>query len=328
MVIYCYMQTNTLKQIYSRSSKPLEERNFMPVNIQNPGIQLGTSQIKETSKSHRILATPSSYAKEHYLYVQEVGTLQSLEAHISTRQNLSSYLFFMVLSGEGSIVYQGQKRNLREGDCVWIDCHTLYSHESSDTNPWELKWIHFYGTNAWVFYQQFLELGYSYVFRPVNKEGFVHALDEIYSLWENPLLHTELLTHKYITDIISLCYTESNSSDVLTHSSGKEGTKHKLQLIREYIDAHYRDDLSLDELSNLFFISKYHLSREFRKEFGVTIGHAITSKKVSKAKSLLRFSKDSIEQIGETCGFQDSGYFIKVFKRAENMTPLEYRKKW
>lgn len=300
----------------------------MHTNIPNHSHHLGTSQIKETSKSHRILATPSSYAKENYLYVQEVGTLQSLEAHISTRQNLSSYLFFMVLSGEGSIVYQGQRRTLCEGDCVWIDCHTLYSHESSDTNPWELKWIHFYGIEARTFYQQFLDLGYSYVFRPVNKEGFVHALDQIYSLWETPFLHTELLTHKYITDIISLCYTESNSADVLIHSSGKDGTKHKLQLIREYIDSHYMDDLSLDKISELFFISKYYLSREFHKEFGITIGNEITAKKISRAKSLLRFSKDSIEQIGEACGFQDSGYFIKVFKRAETMTPLEYRKKW
>ena len=43
------------------------------------------------SKSNRIIPTPSHYAKEHYLYVQEVGTLQSLEPHISKRQNLNSF---------------------------------------------------------------------------------------------------------------------------------------------------------------------------------------------------------------------------------------------
>mgnify|MGYP001033109180 FL=1 len=49
------------------------------------------------STSNRIIATPSSYAKEHYLYIQEVGTLQSIEPHISRRQDLNSYLFFIVL---------------------------------------------------------------------------------------------------------------------------------------------------------------------------------------------------------------------------------------
>ena len=51
------------------------------------------------SSSNRILNTPSSYAKQHYLYVQEVGTLQSIEPHISRRQNLDSYLFFIFLQG-------------------------------------------------------------------------------------------------------------------------------------------------------------------------------------------------------------------------------------
>ena len=57
------------------------------------------------SSSNRILATPSSYARKHYLYVQEVGTLQSLEPHVSKRQNLSSYLFLVVLDGEGTLSY-------------------------------------------------------------------------------------------------------------------------------------------------------------------------------------------------------------------------------
>ena len=63
------------------------------------------------SKSNRIISTPSQYAKEHYLYVQEVGTLQSLEPHVSRRQNLSSYLFFLVLDGNGTVFHS--RRRLR-----------------------------------------------------------------------------------------------------------------------------------------------------------------------------------------------------------------------
>ena len=50
--------------------------------------------------------------------------------------------------------------------------------------------------------------------------------------------------------------------------------------------------------------------------------------RLSRAKSLLRFSDSSVEEIAADCGFADAGYFIKVFKKAENMTPLEYRRKW
>ena len=61
------------------------------------------------STSNRILATPSAYARKHYLFVQEVGTLQSLEPHVSKRQNLNSFLFFIVMDGEGTLFYENTK---------------------------------------------------------------------------------------------------------------------------------------------------------------------------------------------------------------------------
>lgn len=53
------------------------------------------------SLSDRVLATPSAYARQHYLYVQEIGTLTSMEPHISSRENISSYLFSDGNSGGG-----------------------------------------------------------------------------------------------------------------------------------------------------------------------------------------------------------------------------------
>ena len=51
------------------------------------------------SLSDRVLATPSAYARQHYLYVQEIGTLTSMEPHISSRENISSYLYLTVIQG-------------------------------------------------------------------------------------------------------------------------------------------------------------------------------------------------------------------------------------
>ena len=88
------------------------------------------------------------------------------------------------------------------------------------------------------------------------------------------------------------------------------------------------EKITLEELSSRFFISKYHLSREYKKHYGITIGNDLTARRLSHAKSLLRFSDGSIEGIAAACGFSDAGYFIKVFRRSEGMTPLEYRRKW
>lgn len=275
------------------------------------------------SSSQRILSTPSSYARKHYLYVQEVGTLQSLEPHVSKRQNLSSFLFFVVLEGEGFLSYKGIKHHISAGDCVWLNCKEPYFHESSAEHPWSLKWVHFNGLEAGAFYDSFLGLGNPYLFHPRSPLAFTELLDNLYLCHQNKGPLMELSSNKIITDIITLCFTENESLKQVEYSIPE-----KLQQIHTYLKEHYAERISLEDLSDRFFISKFHLSREYKKIYGTTIGNELTYQRLSHAKSMLRFSDDSVDTIAQKCGFQDSGYFIKVFKKAENMTPLEYRKKW
>lgn len=275
------------------------------------------------SSSNRIISTPSQYAREHYLYVQEVGTLQSLEPHISKRQNLSSYLFFVVLDGSGTVSYENKTYAISAGDCVWLDCTRPYSHESSAENPWSLMWVHFNGNTAGDYYNTFLQQGNLFLFRPRNLILFTDALSQLYQAQLNKSSLMELISNKYITDIITLCFTESRAEH-----EGEYSIPEKLNQIHAYLEEHYADKITLEKLSAQFFISKFHLSREYRKTFGTTLLNDLTARRISHAKSMLRFSDEAVESIAQSCGFQDAGYFIKVFKKSENMTPLEYRRKW
>lgn len=275
------------------------------------------------STSNRIFATPSAYARKHYLFVQEVGTLQSLEPHVSKRQNLNSFLFFIVMDGEGTLFYENTKHRICAGDCVWIDCTRPYFHESSAEHPWSLKWVHFNGNGAKSFYETYLAKGNFYVFHPRSILPFTEALDQLYLCQQNKSSLMELSANKGITDIITLCFTENESL-----KQGEFSIPDKIQQVHTYLTEHYDEKISLEDLAERFFISKFHLSREYKKIYGNTIGNELTYQRISHAKSMLRFSDDSIDTIALKCGFQDSGYFIKVFKKAENMTPLEYRKKW
>ena len=275
------------------------------------------------SSSNRILSTPSSYAREHYLYVQEIGTLQSLEPHISKRQNLNSFLFLVVLDGEGTLNYCGTRHRISAGDCALINCARPYSHESSATHPWSLKWVHFNGLEASFYYDYFISRENSYLFRPRSILPFTDVLDQLYLCQQNKNPLMELTSNKYLTDMITLCFTENESLKM-----GEYTIPDKLKQIHEYISENYSRKISLEDLADRFFISKFHLSREYKKIYGTTLGNALTNLRLSHAKSMLRFSDDSIDTIALSCGFQDTGYFIKVFKKAENMTPLQYRKKW
>lgn len=73
-------------------------------------------------QSDRILYTPSLFARSALLNLQEVGSLKARSPHTSTRSGLTSYLYFLVLDGEGSLTYEGRQYKLKQGDCVFIDC--------------------------------------------------------------------------------------------------------------------------------------------------------------------------------------------------------------
>lgn len=275
------------------------------------------------SGSNRIISTPSAYARDNLLYVQEIGTLTSRSPHISTRDNIFSFLFMVVIKGSGSFTYKSRKCILHEGDCVFIDCHAPYAHESSADNPWTLTWVHFYGNNMLAMYDYFKEIGGNHIFHPVNCNDLLSLFSSLYNVVDRKDALWETVSHKYLTDIVTFAFTNRHEQADTAYSLNE-----KLKLLREYIEEKCTDNLSLDHLSEQFFISKYYLIREYKRTYGVTPAQDINAFRISKAKSMLRFSSDSVENIAVNCGFRECGYFIKVFKASEGMTPLAYRKKW
>lgn len=272
--------------------------------------------------SERILVTPSSYTKSNYLYVQEIGTLKSIEPHISRREKLESYLFFIVTEGSGTVTFNGSTSHIKAGDCVWLNCLLPYSHESSRLTPWTLMWVHFNGREAASFYKLYAEKEGPLVFTPASLSPYTESLQSLYRLQQKKDSLSDLLSHKHLTDLIAQIFSDT------FHNAGTNAIPEKFLEIRNYLDEHYAEKVTLDDLAERYFISKYHLLREYQRLFGSTILNDLTIKRLSHAKSLLRFSSESVETIAVTCGFQTSSYFIKVFKRYESLTPLEYRRKW
>lgn len=277
----------------------------------------------KTSLSNRVLATPSAYAKKNYLYVQEIGTLTSMEPHVSSRENLSSYLFLTVQKGAGYLTYKGKRHFIQAGDCVYINCLNPYSHESTAEHPWTLMWVHFNGKDADSFYNAFQKQNCDSIFHPAETTVFTDSLTALYEIMRSKPSLMELIAHKHLTDLITLCFTQNRRE-----TTESTALSPKLEQIRQYLEEHYAEKISLEELASLFFVSKFHLSREYKKFYGITIGNDLTMRRLSHAKSMLRFSEEPLEEIAAKCGFSDAGYFIKVFKKAENMTPVEYRRKW
>ena len=276
----------------------------------------------ELTDSYRILSTPSSFAKDTLFYIQEIGRLKSLKSHTSKREALDSFLFIIVISGSGTFTYKGKKYALKSGDHLFIDCKKPYSHESTDSDPWELMWVHFNGILMDQYYLYFSNKTTSVAFHPEDPLECSKILENLMVLANKKSTDSELLASHLLNSLVTSVLTDSPDQ------TKKDTTGDKIQQIKNFLDENFQKKIPLDMIADEFFISKYHMSREFKKAYGITIANYIIAKRITYAKELLRFSDMQIEKIGRICGIEDNSYFNKIFRKFEGMTASDYRKKW
>lgn len=97
--------------------------------------------------------------------------------------------------------------------------------------------------------------------------------------------------------------------------------------IENYINDHYADDLSMDLLSDKFFLSKTYISRLFKKYDGRSFLEYLTDERFKHVEELIAGDRYKQSEIAELVGYHDFGYYIKVFKKRYGMTPNEYRRR-
>ncbi len=277
----------------------------------------------ESVNSSRILYTPSEFARTNLFYLQEIGSLQAIKPHISSRRNLMSYLFFYITSGSGILNYDEKSYSLSAGDCVFINCQTPYFHQSSE-DLWTLKWIHFYGPTIHSIYLKYTERGGQPVFHPNDTSALDCHWSDLYHLASSSDYIKDMKINENLFSILTLIMEESWDPDARTLSSKQRS----LIDVKEYLDRHYAEKITLDMLSEEFLINKYYLERIFKEQFGTSIISYLLGIRITHAKRLLRFTDKSVEQIGAECGIYPLYYFSRMFKQTEGISPTEYRMQW
>lgn len=293
--------------------------------------------------SSRILYTPSAFARISLLHLQEVGSLQAIHPHTSTRTNLTSFL----LSGAGSLTYEGMTYELSARDCVFIDCRKAYSHstgysggegsddhttvdnhvafvENKNANLWSLQWCHFYAPSLPAVYEKYKERGGRPVFHPANIEPFTTLLTDIYDLALSSDYIRDMRINEKLGTLLTLLMEQSWHPESMTVSRKRM----ELVEIKNYLDKHFTEKIMLEELAEKFFINKFYLSKIFKETYGTTVNNYLISKRITRARQLLRFTDMTVDEVGVAVGMGDANYFSRMFRKVEGISPREYRKQW
>lgn len=111
----------------------------------------------------------------------------------------------------------------------------------------------------------------------------------------------------------------------LDELASKDGVKDPRMIeIMNYIQANYID-ITLDDLAEKFYLSKPYLSKYIKEKSGMTFGDLVKKIRLKKARALLKSSNMTVENIALTVGYQNVEHFNRLFKKAYEMTPMQFR---
>lgn len=168
-----------------------------------------------------------------------------------------------------------------------------------DANEYRTKVIVISGYSEFEYAKQALRYGVAeYLVKPVLKADFVEALERI-------------LQRNFEKE----------------DGSGREsGEKYEtIAFLKEYINGHFDQDLSLDALGEVVHLHPAYLSKIFKEVTDVNLSGYITDVRMQKAAELLEKTDLKVNEVMKRLGYQKSQYFSKLFKEKFGVTPKEYR---
>ena len=227
---------------------------------------------------------------------------------------------FFIVSGQGQFLIQDQVFPVDVNNLVIINPNVLHTEASLNAQPLEYIVLGISG----------IELATS-----ENSNGQFCILDhfesvEISSCLRNILREMELKNTGY--EDICQAYMEiliirlmRNTAMTVQEEATPLSSNRQCASVKRFIDLHFKEPLTLEQLAEEAHMSKYYLSHAFKREYGVSPINYMISRRIDESKYLLAETDLSMSQIAHALGFSSLSYFSQVFRKSQQISPMEFR---
>ncbi len=236
---------------------------------------------------------------------------------------------FYVVHGSGTFITEGMEFSVCKNDMVIINPHVQHTEKSLYTTPLEYIVLGIDGLAfsfekiASVQDSILMQTASGDVYKYNTQNSYVYAylnimLEEITKKEEN----YEAVCQNLL-EVILLCMLRNNNLSIVQSSNVL--LNRECAQIKNYLDANYAENITLDTLASFSHMNKYYLAHAFTKYMGVSPITYLLQKRIEEGKSLLGSTSHSISQISTILGFSSQSYFSQAFKKATGKTPVQYR---
>ena len=263
-------------------------------------------------------------SKDFEIYYYKDRNLHNVEIH-----SHEYYEFYFFLEGEVTMFYSDSSHRMKNGDMVIIPPgmqHHVQIHDPAVPYRRVVFWItKSFLSKLSVHSEEFLFLtgkadgsGFAWHFNEVTfntvQRKIFHVIEEIFS----DRFGRRMAVALGINDLL-LFLNRTVYESLHPERYGKSEKKLDRNLIR-YIEEHINEDLRLDTLSELFFVSKYHISHLFKDKMGISLHQYILKKRLAMSKDALINGRKPSEVFREY-GFSDYSVFYRAFVKEFGLSP-------
>lgn len=228
---------------------------------------------------------------------------------------------FYVVGGQGQILIDQELYPVASQDLVIINPNVVHTEVSLNASPLEYVVLGVEGLELIPGSDD--ERRFRILDQGQHWESISHCIQNILQETHSNLPGSDTICQAYLEILITLLM---RSTDFVLNPAPLPSANNQCAAVRRYIDAHFKESISLDHLAQIAHVNKYHLAHSFKETFGVSPIAYQLSRRLEESCHLLRQTDLSLSQIAHVLGFSSSSYFSQIFRKNKHMSPSEYRR--
>jgi len=236
------------------------------------------------------------------------------------RKDQKKYIFQYTLSGQGEINIDGKVHQLKAGHAFIVSSPGHYHYYLPEhSKKWEFLYVTLYGNEAKKCWEHVKRKGNQVVrFHP--EAAPVKLVKQMYDDARERKITNAYQGSSISYQFIMELYLALSNVDKLMED-WSEGVVSAALFARNY----YQDEIGAEEMAEASKLSKYHFTRLFKQETGVTPIQYLTNIRLQKAIELLQHTKYSVEEIAQLVGYKNANYLNKITRKLMGKSPGQIR---
>jgi AraC-like DNA-binding protein len=265
--------------------------------------------------SNMYLHLPSQFARHYLFYAPYVGHFYCDSSYRVSRDNFDYFILILINNGSLYVSSNGENYVANQNDAIILNCKKPHSYYSKGNVSF--YFFHFDGASSAALYDLIITRQ-GPVIHPQNSVIVLDSMAAILALAENGY-ENEFKISAHIHIILSELSSQSSTTNDYVAEIITKAIK--------FIEQHFIENISVEDIANSVFLSKYHFIRMFKKHTDLTPYAHIIKLRILYAFHLLTNSTHSVELIGEKCGFNSTEHFIRLFRKYTGCSPSQFRKR-